>query len=82
MKLQQGQIWKQGEQHLRIVHLERLEVEYKSYTHLETKKGTHHQVTKKEFCKLIKGAELLPPAPAPAPEKPPAPKNPKPATKA
>jgi hypothetical protein len=60
MKLQQGQTWKQGEQHLRIVHLERLEVEYKAITDLPTRKGTHHHVTKKDFCRLIKGATLLP----------------------
>ena len=29
MKLQQDQVWKRGEEYLRILHLERLEVEYK-----------------------------------------------------
>jgi len=60
MNLQQGQVWKQGGQYLRIVHLERLAVDYKSMTDLVLKSGKHHRVTKKEFCRLIKGATLLP----------------------
>lgn len=62
MKLQQGQIWKQAEQFIRIVRLERLEVEYKAMKAPNTKEGSQNIVTKKEFCRLIKGAELLPPA--------------------
>lgn len=64
IKLQQGQIWKQGDSFLRIVRLARLEVEYKAMTDLVTREGTHHHVTKKEFCRLLKGATLLPPADA------------------
>ena len=60
MRLQQGLIWQQGEVFLRIVQLERLEVQYKSVTNIHTKEGTHHKATKKEFCRLIKGAKLLP----------------------
>ncbi len=67
MKLQQGQVWKQGEEYLRIVRLERLAVEYKSMSNLSTKVGTHHRVTKKEFCRLAKTAALLPPAETPTP---------------
>ncbi|MGV3771447.1 MAG: hypothetical protein ACO1QB_01000 [Verrucomicrobiales bacterium] len=58
MKLQQGQVWKTGEQYIRIVHLERLEVKYKAMENLQTGAGTHHHVTKKEFCRLIKNATL------------------------
>jgi len=61
IKLQQGQVWKQGAELLRIVHLERLEVEYKSTTLLNTKNGTHHLVSKKVFCRLLKNATLLAP---------------------
>ncbi|HEX2750454.1 MAG TPA: hypothetical protein VHM91_20785 [Verrucomicrobiales bacterium] len=61
MKLQQGQVWKKGEEYLRIVKLERLAVEYKAMRDLATKEGTVHQVTKKEFCRLLKSAILLPP---------------------
>ena len=59
MKLQQSQIWKQGDQYLRIVRLERLEVEYKAMHSPNTKKGTHHTTSKKDFCRLLKGATLL-----------------------
>ena len=58
IKLRQAQVWKHGKEFLRIVRLERLEVEYKSTTGLTAKVGTHHKVTKKEFCRLIKTATL------------------------
>lgn len=59
MRLRQGQVWKTGDEYLRIVHLERLEVKYKSMRDLATKEGEHHHVTKKQFCRLIKNATLL-----------------------
>jgi hypothetical protein len=59
MKLAQNQVWKQGEEYLRIVQLERLAVKYKSVKNLLTGEGAHHDVSKKEFCRLIKGARLL-----------------------
>jgi hypothetical protein len=59
VKLQQGQIWNQGDQYLQIVHLERLEVKYKAYKNLATREGTHFHVSKKEFCRLLKHATLL-----------------------
>jgi hypothetical protein len=58
MKLQQGHIWKAGDRFFRIVHLERLEVKFKEMADPSTAEGTHHHVTKKEFCRLIKGGEL------------------------
>ena len=60
MKLQQGQIWNRGGEFLRIVELQRLEVEYKSLLDPTSRDGTHHRISKKEFCRLIKGASLLP----------------------
>ncbi|HEX7862859.1 MAG TPA: hypothetical protein VF773_21180 [Verrucomicrobiae bacterium] len=59
MKLQQGQVWKAGDEYLRIVELHRLEVKYKAIKDLATREGTHHHVTKKQFCRLIKDASLL-----------------------
>ena len=59
MRLRQGQIWKTDDAYIRIVRLERLEVGYKAMPDLSGSAGTHHDVTKKEFCRLIKGAELL-----------------------
>ena len=62
MKLCQGQIWKQGAEYIRIVRLERLEVEYKSMTRLAGKEGTKIVTSKKDFCRLLKGAHQLQPA--------------------
>ena len=66
MKLQQGQLWKTPGTTLRLVKLERLAVEYKAIPDAgpgaEPGEGIHHRVTKKEFCRLIKGATMtLPP---------------------
>jgi hypothetical protein len=59
LKLQQGQVWKRGDEFIRIVRLARLEVGYKVVKNLQTGEGTHHQSSKKEFCRLIKSAALL-----------------------
>lgn len=61
MKLRQGQIWKTDGRFIRIVTVERLSVDYKSMADLDGSEGTHHKATKKEFCRLVKGAELQPP---------------------
>jgi len=61
LKLFQGQVWKREGEYLRIVRLERLAVEYKSSLEPGSKDGTHHQATKKEFCRLLKSATLLGP---------------------
>jgi hypothetical protein len=37
-----------------------LEVEYKSLLDLASPDGTHHQTSKKEFCRLLKAATLVP----------------------
>ena len=63
----QGQIWKTSADvhshngkplYLRIVQLERLSVDYKEIVSLDTDDGRHKHATKKQFCRLIKGAEL------------------------
>ena len=59
MKLSQNQVWRQGGEYLRIVELDRREVQYKLVTNLLTREGSHHRVSKKEFCRLLKGATLL-----------------------
>ena len=59
MKLQQGQIWKQGEDYFRIVEWARLSVKYKVMKDPIAGEGVVLSVTKKEFCRLIKDAELL-----------------------
>jgi hypothetical protein len=45
--------------YLRILHLERLAVEYKSVKSLTTRAGTRHHVSKKDFCRLLKTAHLM-----------------------
>ena len=70
VKLQQGQVWKCGDEYVRIVHLERLEVGYKSATDLKFTDGKHQHTSKKDFCRMLKGAALLAPKsdkPEPAP---------------
>lgn len=71
MKLQQGQLWKCQDSTLRITRLERLAVEYKlipetpeagADPEVPAAAGSHHRATKKEFCRLIKGAVLVTPA--------------------
>lgn len=63
MHLEQGQVWKKGESYLRIVTWERMAIEYKEMADLESKEGTLHRVTKKEFCRMLKGAVLHVPEP-------------------
>lgn len=58
MHLEQDQVWKQGDEYLRIVTWERMAIEYKAMKDLDSKEGTLHRVTKKEFCRLLKGAVL------------------------
>ena len=60
VKLQQGQVWKCGDEYVRIVHLERLEVGYKSAAGPNFTGGEHRHTSKKDFCRLLKGATLLP----------------------
>lgn len=59
MKLSQNQVWKRGEEYLRIVWLDRREVRYKVIHDLLSAEGEHLHVSKKEFCRLIKDATLL-----------------------
>jgi hypothetical protein len=59
MKLEQNQIWNKGSEYYRIVQLGRLEVQYKTMTDPLSGRGPHEQVTKKEFCRLLKGAVLV-----------------------
>ena len=60
-RLRQGQVWKLGDDFIRIVDLERLEVGYKLMKNLESGEGSHHRISKKDFCRLLKAATLLAP---------------------
>ena len=61
MKLEQGQIWKKGDEYIRIVEWARLSIEYKLMKNPAAKVGTVHRMTKKDFCRLLKGAALVMP---------------------
>ena len=58
-KLSQNQVYRKGDEFIRIVELDRREVQYKAVRNLLTREGSHHRVSKKEFCRLIKSATLL-----------------------
>jgi hypothetical protein len=59
IQLAQNQLWKKDGSYYRIVVWERLAIRYKETDSPDTPEGTLHDVTKKEFCRLIKGAELV-----------------------
>lgn len=61
MKLQQDQLYQKGEEYIRIVKLERLAVDYKILRDVRVREGIHLRMTKKEFCRLIKGTTLVSP---------------------
>lgn len=51
-------MWKKDGAYYRIVEWARLSIKYKLMEDPATGEGTMHEVTKKEFCRLLKGAEL------------------------
>ena len=58
MKLKQGQVWKKGNKYYRITEWARMTIRYKlSYT-LHAPEEPVEEISKKEFCRLLKGAEL------------------------
>ena len=61
MKLEQGQLWQKGDEYYRIVHWARMSIDYKVLKDAASKEGTLHQLSKKEFCRLLKGAVLVVP---------------------
>jgi hypothetical protein len=61
LRLRQGQVWKHGDEFIRIVHLERLEVRYKTFKGQKNAEGKHHHTSKKDFCRLLKACQLVSP---------------------
>jgi hypothetical protein len=59
IQLAQNQLWKKDDRFYRIVVWERLAIRYKETESADDAEGVIHDVTKKEFCRLIKGAELI-----------------------
>ena len=58
MRLKQGQIWVKKNQYFRITEWSRLTIQYKMSFSLNGAEEELEEVSKKEFCRLIKGAEL------------------------
>ncbi|WP_411827200.1 hypothetical protein [Luteolibacter sp. AS25] len=57
--LKQNQLWKKDDKYYRIVVWERLGIRYKEMDTPDAEEGEIHDLTKKDFCRLIKGAELI-----------------------
>ena len=61
MKLQQGQIWQKGNNYYRITEWSRMIIQYKHTHYPNLKEGEVIEISKKEFCRLIKGGSLIDP---------------------
>lgn len=61
MRLFQDQVYQKGDQCLRIVRLDRYEVEYKTTLGGVKGEGVQAVLPKKAFCRLLKGMILMPP---------------------
>ena len=61
MRLYQDEIYQKGEKYIRIVRLDRYEVEFKTMEGNPKGEGSVATLPKKEFCRLLKGMTLLPP---------------------
>ena len=59
MRLKQGQIWVKGDSHYRITEWSRLFITYKLSYSVNGVEEETTKLSKKEFCRLIKGAKLL-----------------------
>jgi hypothetical protein len=65
MRIYQDEVYQKGEKSIRILRLDRYEVEFKT-THGDLKgEGMVTVLAKKEFCRLLKGMTLRPPVKKP-----------------
>lgn len=64
MRIFQDQIYQKGARHIRIVRLDRYEVEFKTTQGDPKGEGTQEILKKKEFCRLLKGMTLVIPVKA------------------
>lgn len=68
MRIYQDEIYRKGETFIRILRLDRYEVEYKTTNGDPKADGPVAVATKKEFCRLLKGMTLVPPVKKPVPD--------------
>ncbi len=59
LKLKQGQIWTRSDAMIRIVRVERLAVGYKAFKDGRDGESEHQNLSKKEFCRLLKRGGFL-----------------------
>ena len=62
MRIFQDEIYQKAETYIRIVRLDRYEVEYKTTTGDPKGDAASEVMPKKEFCRLLKGMVLITPA--------------------
>lgn len=68
MRIYQDEIYQKGAKFIRILKLDRYQVEFRE-THGDPKgEGKVEVATKKEFCRLLKGMVLVPPVKKAEPE--------------
>ncbi len=60
MRIYQDEVYRKGEKFIRIVRLDRYEVEYKTMNGDPKGEGVVAVATKKDFCRLLKGMTLVP----------------------
>jgi hypothetical protein len=68
MRIFQDEIYQKGAKFIRIVKLDRYQVEYKTMSGDPKGEGVIAVAAKKEFCRLLKGMVLLKPIPKEKPE--------------
>jgi hypothetical protein len=68
MRIYQDEIYRKGEKYIRMVRLDRYEVEFKTMHGDPKGDGPVAVATKKEFCRMLKGMELVPPVKKAAPD--------------
>lgn len=75
MRLFQDEIYQKGTKHIRIIRLDRYEVEFKTTEGDPKGEGEVQTFAKKEFCRLLKGMTRIFPVTS---EKPATPEKPEP----
>ncbi len=69
MRIYQDEVYQKGAKFIRIVRLDRYEVEFKTMNGDPKGEGSVAVLAKKEFCRLLKGMTLVPPVKKDAPPK-------------
>ena len=68
MRLYQDEIYQKGAKYIRIVKLDRYEVEFKTMEGSPKGEGIVASLPKKDFCRLLKGMALVVPVKKEAPQ--------------